>query len=65
MKHGESLTLTVKAEGTGNLKLFSLPKPKVPNALEMFDPEHIENITTPLSGDQGSIADKYTMLMVQ
>ena len=62
LKHGESLTLTVKAEGTGNLKLFSLPKPKVPNALEMFDPEHIENITTPLSGDQGSISDKYTIV---
>ena len=62
LKHGESLTLVVKAEGTGNLKLFSLPKPEVPAALEMFDPEHIENITTPLSGDQGSIADKYTIV---
>ena len=28
----------------------------------MFDPEHIENITTPLSGDQGSISDKYTIV---
>ena len=62
LKHGESLTLIVKAEGTGNLKLFSLPKPEVPTALEMFDPEHNENITTPLSGDQGSISDKYTIV---
>ncbi len=62
LKHGESLTLLVKAEGTGNLKLFSLPKPEVPTALEMFDPEHNENITTPLSGDQGSISDKYTIV---
>ena len=62
LKHGESLTLVVKAEGTGNLKLFSLPRPEVPTALEMFDPEHIENITTPLSGNQGSIADKYTIV---
>ncbi len=62
LKHGESLTLLVKAEGTGNLKLFSLPKPEVPTALEMFDPEHIENITTPLPGDQGSISDKYTIV---
>ena len=62
LKHGESLTLVVKAEGTGNLKLFSLPKPEVPTALEMFDPEHNENITTPLSGDQGSISDKYTIV---
>ena len=62
LKHGESLTLVVKAEGTGNLKLFSLPKPEVPTALEMFDPEHNQNITTPLSGDQGSISDKYTIV---
>ncbi len=62
LKHGESLELVVKAEGTGNLKLFSLPKPVVPTALEMYDPEHIENITTPLSGDQGSISDKYTIV---
>ena len=62
LKHGESLTLLVKAQGTGNLKLFSLPKPIVPNALEMFDPEHQENITTPLSGDQGSISDNYTIV---
>jgi BatD DUF11 like domain len=62
LKHGESLVLEVKASGTGNLKLFSLPKPEVPTALEMFDPEHIENITTPLSGDQGSISDKYTIV---
>lgn len=62
LKHGESLTLLVKAEGTGNLKLFSLPKPEVPTALEMFDPEHNEDITTPLSGDQGSISDKYTIV---
>ncbi|MBC7643387.1 MAG: protein BatD [Flavobacterium sp.] len=62
LKHGESLTLLVKAQGTGNLKLFSLPKPEVPTALEMFDPEHNEDITTPLSGDQGSISDKYTIV---
>jgi hypothetical protein len=62
LKHGESLTLLVKAEGTGNLKLFSLPKPEVPTALEMYDPEHNENITTPLSGDQGSISDSYIIV---
>ena len=62
LKHGESLTLLVKAQGTGNLKLFSLPKPEVPTALEMFDPTHNEDIIAPLSGDQGSISDKYTIV---
>jgi hypothetical protein len=62
LKSGESLDLTVKVVGTGNLKLFSLPKPVVPASLEMYDPEHTENVNTPLSGMTGSIADKYTII---
>ena len=62
LKSGESLDLTVKVVGTGNLKLFNLPKPVVPAALEMYDPEHTENVTTPLSGMTGSITDKYTII---
>lgn len=62
LKSGESLDLTVKVAGTGNLKLFSLPKPIVPASLEMYDPEHAENVTTPLSGMTGSISDKYTII---
>ena len=62
LKSGESLDLTVKIVGAGNLKLFSLPKPVVPSALEMYDPEHSENVTTSLSGMAGSITDKYTIV---
>lgn len=62
LKSGESLDLTLKVVGTGNLKLFNLPKPIVPAALEMYDPEHTENVTTPLSGMTGSITDKYTII---
>lgn len=62
LKHGESLELTVKVAGTGNLKLFDLPKPIVPSALEMYDPVHSEQINTPLSGMNGSIADKYSII---
>jgi len=62
LKSGESLDLNVKVVGTGNLKLFSLPKPEVPSSLEIFDPEHIENVQTPLSGMTGSITDKYTII---
>jgi hypothetical protein len=36
LKHDESLDLVV-SETEGNLKLFSLPKPMVPNALEMVN----------------------------
>lgn len=62
LKNGESLDLNVKVVGTGNLKLFNLPKPVMPSALEMYDPEHNENVSTPLSGMTGSISDKYTII---
>jgi len=62
LKSGESLDLNVSVSGSGNLKLFSLPKPIVPSSLEMYDPEHKENVTTPLTGMQGSISDKYTII---
>ena len=62
LKSGESLDLVVSVSGTGNLKLFTLPKPIVPSSIEMYDPEHKENIQVPLTGMNGSIADKYTII---
>ena len=62
LKSGESLDLNVSISGNGNLKLFTLPKPIVPSGLEMYDPEHKENIQTSLSGMNGSVMDKYTII---
>ncbi|KAF2514622.1 BatD family protein [Flavobacterium foetidum] len=62
LKNGESLDLIVSAQGTGNMKLFTLPKPVVPNALEMYDPVHDEQVTTSLAGMSGRISDKYTII---
>ncbi len=62
LKNGEGLDLIVSAQGTGNMKLFTLPKPVVPNALEMYDPVHDEQVTTSLSGMSGRITDKYTIV---
>jgi hypothetical protein len=62
LKSGESLDLEVSVSGNGNLKLFTLPKPIVPSALEMYDPVHNEQVATPLSGMTGKIADKYTII---
>ena len=62
LKNGESLELTVSVVGKGNLKLFSLPKPVLPSALEMYDPVHDENVSTPLTGMTGRISDKYTII---
>lgn len=62
LSNGESLTLQVEVSGKGNLKLFTMPKPQVPAALEVYDPEHNENVSTPLSGMQGKITDTYTIV---
>ena len=62
LKSGESLELDVSVSGTGNLKLFTLPKPIVPTALEMYDPVHNEQVSTPLSGMTGKISDKYAII---
>lgn len=62
LKHGESLDLVVSVTGKGNLKLFSLPKPVVPNALEMYDAVHSEDISTPLSGMAGKSSDSYAII---
>lgn len=62
LKNGESLDLVVSVTGKGNLKLFSLPKPVVPNALEMYDAVHSEDISTPLSGMAGKSSDSYAII---
>jgi len=62
LKAGESLDLEVSVSGKGNLKLFTLPKPIVPSALELYDPAHTENVQTPITGMTGKISDKYTII---
>lgn len=62
LANGESLKLDISVTGKGNLKLFRLPKPSAPSELELFDPEHSENIAVPLSGMEGSMADNYTIV---
>ena len=62
LKNGESLDLDISVAGTGNLKLFTLPKPILPSALEMYEPVHDENVSTPLTGMTGRISDKYTII---
>ena len=62
IKHGESFDLAVTVNGTGNLKLFDLPKPVVPAALEMYDPVRKDNVKTPTSGMHGRITETYTIV---
>jgi len=62
LRSGESLDLEISVSGTGNLKLFTLPKTEFPSSFEVFDPEHKEEVNTPLSGMSGKISDKYTII---
>ena len=62
LKNGESLDLNVSVTGKGNMKLFNLPKPVVPNALEMYDAVHNEQVNTSLSGMSGKVSDNYTIV---
>ncbi len=62
LKNGESLDLSVSVTGSGNMKLFTLPKPIVPNALEMYDPVHSDKINTNLSGMSGKTSDSYAII---
>ena len=58
----ESLQMDVKIAGKGNLKLFTAPFLKLPNSLEVYEPERSEKVTTTMSGMQGSITDSYTIV---
>jgi hypothetical protein len=60
--NGEPIQLTVTVSGKGNLKLINMPRPEVPAALEMYDPEHKENVKIPLTGMTGSVSDIYTIV---
>lgn len=62
LKASESLQAKVEVKGKGNLKLIKLPKISLPSSLEVYEPEHNENIKTDLDGMQGTISDTYTIV---
>ncbi|WP_296317067.1 BatD family protein [Winogradskyella sp. UBA3174] len=58
----ESLQAKIEVSGKGNLNLFELPKLTTPSSLEVYEPEHKENVRTNLGGMQGAISDTYTIV---
>ncbi len=58
----ESVTLKVTLSGDGNIKLVDAPKPQVPNAFEVYDPEYKESIRVSGSGMQGSKTYEYLLV---
>lgn len=62
LKEGESFDVAVSVNGTGNLKLFDIPKPVVPTALEIYDPVRKENVKTNSNVMSGSITETYAVV---
>ncbi len=62
LKATEALEARILVSGKGNLKLFKLPKLTLPSSLEVYEPEHSENVSTNLAGMQGNISDSYTIV---
>lgn len=58
----ESAQIKVELSGKGNLKLIKLPGIETPNGLEVYEPEHKENIQTTLTGLSGSVYDQYAVV---
>jgi hypothetical protein len=62
LKANEAAQIKVEVTGRGNLKLFDIPKITTPKQLEIFTPEHKEDVNTSLIGLRGSISDTYTVV---
>ena len=65
LKANESTQLKVVVSGKGNLKLFEIPKVITPQELEVYTPEHKENLRISVSGIKGlrgEVFDSYTVV---
>ena len=62
VKMGEPVHVSLQVQGTGNLKLFDLPKLKAPDGLEVYEPKHSEQVQTTFSGNRGLVQDDYVIV---
>ncbi|TRZ45875.1 BatD family protein [Robertkochia solimangrovi] len=62
LKANESLTARMVVSGSGNLKLFDLPKLTLPSALEVYEPEFEEQVSTYITGMRGKVTESYTIV---
>ena len=62
VKLNEPVNISLQAKGTGNLKLFDLPKLKAPDGLEIYDPKHTEQVQTTFEGNRGVVKDDYIVV---
>ncbi|MDR0661456.1 MAG: BatD family protein [Prevotellaceae bacterium] len=57
-----AVTHTVKITGTGNFKLFAIPKPSFPTDFEVYEPKTSDNIRNSASGIAGSQTAEATII---
>ena len=62
LKANDAAQVTVAVTGRGNFKLFDIPKIITPPELEVYTPEHQEDVKTALNGLRGTIKDVYTVV---
>lgn len=62
LKANESITLSIKLSGQGNLKTVSAPKINFPSDLEVFEPETNQNIKVTSSGISGTKTFEYLII---
>jgi hypothetical protein len=62
LKANDAAQIIVEVSGRGNLKLFEIPKITTPTELEVYTPEHKEQVLTSLNGLRGSVSDIYTVV---
>lgn len=62
LKANESTQLKIEVAGSGNFKLFDLPKPTFPSSLEVYAPEQKDDINTSLNGMKGRWEQTYTIV---
>lgn len=56
VKAGDAVTLRMAVEGTGNLKLITMPRPVVPGDIEAFEPK----VSEVISREGGAVSGKKT-----
>lgn len=59
VKANEAVTINVKIEGNGNLRVLKNPEVQFPNDFEVYDPKVENNIRTTTSGVSGSKTIEY------
>jgi hypothetical protein len=62
VKANDAITLKLKIQGTGNLKLIQTPKIEFPTDFEVYDPKINDQIKTEISGVSGTRVFEYLII---